>query len=123
MVVVVPLAFGVVLMLMYFARQGAAAEGVTHAAAVAARAASRERDTASATAAAHGAAAATLAEEGQACAGGPGVSVSATAWEPGGVVVVTVTCEAAGIADIGATSRVVSGTARATIDTYAEFGG
>lgn len=118
--VVVPLAFALVLLFVYFGRQGVAAEGVTHAAAVAARAASMEHDVGSARAAAQSAAAATLAEEGMACAGGPGVGIDASGWQPGGVVVVTVTCQVAGIADIGASSRTVSGTARATIDRFAD---
>ena len=43
MIVVVPLALGLVLLFVCFGRQGVAAEGVTHAAAVAARAASQQR--------------------------------------------------------------------------------
>jgi len=118
LVVVVPLIFGVVLMFMYFGRQGAAAEGVTHAAAVAARAASMERDPGSAVGAAQAAASATLSASGQSCVGGPQVAIGPSDWTPGGVVTVTVTCVAGGIADIGAPSRTLSGTARATIDYF-----
>ncbi len=122
MIVVVPLVLGLVLLFAMFGRQGVAAEGVTHAAAVAARAASLERSAGAARAAAASAAASTLAAAGTACAGGPSVAVSASAWEPGGVVAVTVTCAISGIGDIGAVSRSVSGSARATIDEYREFG-
>lgn len=118
LVVVVPLILGVVLMFVYFGRQGAASEGVTHAAAVAARAASMERDAGSAQSAAQTAASSTLSAAGQSCAGGAQVSVGATDWAPGGVVSVTVSCVAAGIGDIGAASRTLSGTARATIDYF-----
>jgi Flp pilus assembly protein TadG len=118
LVVVVPLILGVVLMFMYFGRQGSAAQGVTHAAAVAARAASMERSSGAAQSAASAAANSTLSAAGQSCAGGASVSVGATRWEPGGVVIVTVTCVAGGIADIGASSRTLSGTARATIDYF-----
>jgi Flp pilus assembly protein TadG len=118
LVVVVPLILGVVLMFMYFGRQGSAAQGVTHAAAVAARAASIERSASAAQSAASEAAQATLSAAGQSCSGGATVSVRATGWEPGGVVTVTVTCIADGIADIGAPSRTFSGSARATIDYF-----
>jgi Flp pilus assembly protein TadG len=121
--VIVPLALGVVLMMLYFGRQGAAAQGVTHAAAVAARAASMERDAGPARAAAQSAAAATLSGMGQSCVGGPSVSVGASSWEPGGVVTVTVTCEAAGIDDIGASTRTLTSSARATIDYFWGYGG
>lgn len=123
LVVVVPLALGVVLMFVFFGRQGVAAEGVTHAAAVAARAASMERDSGSAHAAASSMAAATLAEAGLSCTGGPQVAVSANEWAPGGAVNVTVTCQVAGISDIGAPGRTLSGSARATIDRLITFGG
>lgn len=121
LVVVVPLALGVVLMFMFFGRQGVAAEGVTHAAAVAARAASMERDAGSAHGAAQAMAASTLAAAGTSCAGGPAVSVGATSWEPGGVVTVTVTCQVQGIAAIGASGTTVSGSARATIDHFISY--
>ena len=121
LVVVVPLILGVVLMFVYFGRQGSAAQGVTHAAAVAARAASMERSAGAARSAAGSAANSTLAAAGQSCAGGASVSIGATNWEPGGVVIVTVTCVASGIADIGASSRTLSGSARATIDFFRAF--
>ena len=57
LIVIVPLAFGAVMLFIYAGRQGTAREGVTHAAAVAARAASMERDAGSAQAAAAAAAA------------------------------------------------------------------
>lgn len=117
-IVIVPLAFGAVLLFVMFGRQGVAAEGVTQAAAVAARAASLERSAAAAQGAAHAAAAATLAAAGTSCTGGPSVSVSATTWDAGGVVDVTVTCHISGIASIGAADRTVSGSARSTIDSY-----
>ena len=70
LVVVVPLILGVVLMFMYFGRQGSAAQGVTHAAAVAARAASMERNAGAARSAAPAAANSTLSAAGQSCSGG-----------------------------------------------------
>ena len=123
LVVVVPLALGVVLMFMYFGRQGVAAEGVTHAAAVAARAASMERDAGSAQGAAQSMASATLAEAGTSCAGGPQVGVSVTSWEPGGVITVSITCRVTGISDIGAPGTTLTGSARATIDHFIDYGG
>ncbi len=63
-IVVVPLALAVVLLFVLFGREGAGAEGVTHAAAVAARAASLERSAGAAEAAAEQAAASTLAATG-----------------------------------------------------------
>lgn len=122
-VVIVPLALAVVLVFVMLGRQGVAAEGVTHAAAVAARAAALERDPATATAAARDAATTTLAAAGTSCIGGPAVAVSASAWAPGGVVSVTVTCEVAGIAAVGASARSVSSSARATIDSYISWDG
>ena len=118
MIVIVPMIFGVVLLFVYFGRQGVAAEGVTHAAAVAARAASMERSHGEATAAARAAATATLAAAGTSCSGGPAVSVGVSSWEPGGVVTVTVTCQVEGISEVGAPSRSVSGTARSTLDSH-----
>ena len=118
MIVIVPIIAGVVLLFVYFGRQGVAAEGVTHAAAVAARAASMERSAGEASAAATEAAAATLAAAGTSCSGGPAVSVSVSSWEPGGVVTVTVTCQVQGISEIGAPARSVSSTARSTIDQH-----
>ena len=117
-IVIVPLAFAAVLLFMMFGRQGVAAEGVTQAAAVAARAASMERSAGAAQGAAQAAAASTLSAAGTSCAGGPSVSVSATSWEAGGVVNVTVTCHISGIGSIGGSDRTVSGTARSTIDSY-----
>ena len=118
LVVVVPLCFALVLLFVLFGRQGVGAEGVTHAAAAAARAASMERSGGAAQQAAHATAASTLAAAGTSCAGGPDVAVSASSWEPGGVVTVTVTCRVAGIGSIGASDRTISGTARSTIDSY-----
>jgi len=118
MIVIVPIICGVVLLFVYFGRQGVASEGVTHAAAVAARAASMERSAGEATAAAEAAASATLSAAGTSCAGGPAVSVGVSSWEPGGIVTVTVTCQVEGLSEIGAPSRSVSGSARSTIDAH-----
>ncbi len=118
MIVIVPIIFGVVLLFVYVGRQGVAAEGVTHAAAVAARAASMERSAGEANAAASAAASATLAAAGTSCSGGPAVAVSVSSWEPGGVVTVTVTCQVQGISEIGAPARSVSGTARSVLDSH-----
>jgi Flp pilus assembly protein TadG len=123
LVVIVPLAFGAVMLFVYAGRQGTAREEVTHAAAVAARAASMERDGASAQAAAAAAATSTLAEAGTACTGAPSVAVSASEWAAGGVVTVSVSCQAAGVAEIGAAPRTVSASARATIDSFVLYGG
>lgn len=122
MIVVVPLAFGLVLMFVLLGRQGVAAEGVTHAAAVAARAASMERNAGDAQAAAAAAASSTLSQAGTSCAGGPAVAVSASTWDAGGVVSVTITCQIQGIGSIGASNKTVSGSARATIDAYRSYG-
>ena len=92
MIVIVPLIFGVVLLFVFLGRQGAAAQGATHAAHVAAVAASHQRDPAAAQTAAEQAATSTLAAAGTACAGGPDVSVTADRWEPGGTVTVDVAC-------------------------------
>jgi Flp pilus assembly protein TadG len=121
-IVVVPLALALVLVFVLFGRQGVAAEEVTHAAAVAARAASMQRDPGAAQSAATAAASSTLAEAGRTCAGGPSVAVSASSWDAGGVVSVTVTCQVSGIASIGAAGRSISGSARATIDAYRSYG-
>jgi len=117
MIVIVPIICGVVLLFVSFGRQGVASEGVTHAAAVAARAASMERSAGEATAAAEAAASATLAAAGTSCAGGPAVSVGVSRWDPGGITV-TVTCQVEGISEIGAPRRSVSGRARSTIDAH-----
>ena len=123
LIVIVPLAFGAVLLFIYAGRQGTAREGVTHAAAVAARAASMERDAGAAQAAASAAASRTLAGSGTACAGGPSVAVSASEWAAGGVVTVSVTCRAEGVSEIGAPARSLSASARATIDNFVLYGG
>jgi Flp pilus assembly protein TadG len=123
LIVIVPLAFGVVLLFIYAGRQGTAREEVTHAAAVAARAASMERDAGSAQAAAAAAAGRTLVGSGTACAGGPSVAVSASEWAAGGVVTVSVTCRAQGVVEIGAPARTLSASARATIDNFVLYGG
>ena len=85
MIVVVPLALGLVLVFVLFGRQGVAAEGVTHAAAVAARAASQQRDAGAAQAAAAGGGGRRRwRRRARRCAGGPAVAVSASSWEPAG---------------------------------------
>jgi hypothetical protein len=122
LIVIVPLAFGVVLLFIYAGRQGTAREGVTHAAAVAARAASMERDAGAAQAAASAAASRTLAGAGTACAGGPSVAVAASEWTAGGMVTVSVTCQAEGVAELGAAARTLSASARATIDNFVLYG-
>jgi Flp pilus assembly protein TadG len=123
MITVVPLGIGLVLLFVVFGRQGVAAEEVTHAAGVAARAASMERSAGAAQSAASAAATATLAEAGTSCAGGPSVAVSASSWDAGGVVTVTVTCQIDGIGSIGASSRTLSSTARSTIDLNRAWNG
>ena len=82
-----------------------------------------ERDAGSAHAAAASAASRTLAGSGTACAGGPSVVVSATEWAAGGVITVSVTCRAEGVAELGAPSRSLSASARATIDQFVLYGG
>jgi len=123
MIIIVPLIMGVVLLFVFLGRQGTAAEGVTHAAHVAAVAASHERDPGSAQQAAHSAAASTLSAAGTACAGGPQVSISADRWAPGGVITVTVVCavDRSDLSAIGAPARSATGTSRAVIDHYRGF--
>ena len=120
MMVIVPVAFGVLLLFFYLARQGVAAEGVTHASHVAAVAAAQQRDAGAAQAAAREVAASTLAASGTACPGGPTVSVSADRWAPGGVVTVTVSCsvDTGDLGAIDAPPRTLRGSSRAVIDTY-----
>lgn len=120
MLFIVPLAMGIVLLLIFVGRQGNSAEGVTHAAHVAAVAAARERDPGTAQAAAVTAAASTLSAAGTACAGGPSVAVSAGEWAPGGFVTVTVTChvETGDLGAIGASERSLVGSSTAVIDRF-----
>jgi len=123
MMFVVPLIFGVVLLFIFLGRQGESAEGVTHAAHVAAVAAAQQRDPASARAAAVTAAASTLAAAGTACSGGPSVAVGADRWSPGGMITVTVSCTVAR-GDLGAISppaRRLSATSQPVIDRYRGF--
>jgi Flp pilus assembly protein TadG len=124
MMFLVPLVFGVVLLFVFLGRQGAAAQGATHAAHVAAVAASHQRDAGSAQVAAHLAAASTLSAAGTACAGGPAVTVTADRWEPGGVVTVTVSCtvERHDLGAIDAPARTLHGSSRAVLDEYRGFG-
>jgi Flp pilus assembly protein TadG len=124
MLFIVPLIFGVVLLFIFLGRQGSAAEGATHAAHVAAVAASHQRDQTSAQAAAHDAAASTLAAAGTACSGGPSVSVTADRWAPGGVVTVDVSCTVAtnDLGAIAAPSRTLRGRSEAILDQYRGFG-
>ena len=123
MMIIVPLIMGVVLLFVFFGRQGAAAEGVTHAAHVAAVAAAHERDPGSAQQAARNAATSTLSAAGTACSGGPQVSISADQWAPGGVITVTVVCtvDRSDLDAIGAPARSATGTSRAVIDRYRGF--
>lgn len=120
LLVIVPLAFGVLMLFVYLTRQGVAAEGVSHASHVAAVAAAQQRDPAAAQAAAQRMAASTLAAAATACVGGPAVTVTADRWQPGGVVTVTVTCavDTGDLAAIGAPARSLTATAQAVIDTY-----
>src|SRR4051794_10685201 len=124
MMFIVPLIFGVVLLFVFLGRQGAAAQGATHAAHVAAVAASQQRDAGSAQAAARQAAASTLTAAGTACVGGPAVTVSADRWAPGGVVTVTVSCtvERGDLGAIGAPARTLRGSSRAVLDDFRGFG-
>jgi hypothetical protein len=123
MLFIVPLAMGIVLLLVFVGRQGVAVEGVTHAAHVAAVAAARQRDPAAAQQAAVTAATATLTEAGTACAGGPEVGVSASEWAPGGVITVTITCTitTGDLAAIDAPQRTVSSSSSAVIDQFRGF--
>ena len=123
MLFVVPAVFGVVLLFVFLGRQGAAAEGVTHAAHVAAVAASHQRDEPTAELAARNAATSTLSAAGTACTGGPEIVVSADRWAPGGIVTVTVRCTV-DRTDLGALdppSRTLEGTSRAVFDQYRGF--
>ena len=123
MMFVIPVVFGVVLLFVFLGRQGAAAEGVTHAAHVAAVAASHQRDEPTAELAARNAATSTLSAAGTACSGGPDVAVSADRWAPGGIVTVTVRC-AVDRTDLGVLdppSRTLQGTSRAVFDQYRGF--
>jgi Flp pilus assembly protein TadG len=119
----VPIVFGVVLLFVFLGRQGAAAEGVTHAAHVGAVAASHQRNPGSAEAAARKAAASTLSAAGTACAGGPDVDVSADRWGPGGVVTVTVRCmvDRGDLEVTNAPARTLQGSSRAVFDQYRGF--
>lgn len=120
MLVIVPLIFGVVTLLVFVGREGRSVTGITHAAQVAARAASLERSAGAAQSSAAQVAASTLAADGTACAGGPSVSVGADRWAPGGVVTVRVTC-AVSTGDLGGInppSRSHTAEGRAVIDTY-----
>lgn len=123
MMIIVPLIMGVVLLFVLVGRQGAAAEGVTHAAHVAAVAAAHERDPAAAQQAARAAATSTLSAAGTACAGGPSVSVSADRWAPGGVITVTVVCavDRHDLGAVAAPARSATGSSRAVIDRYRGF--
>jgi len=120
MMFIVPLTFGVVLLFVFFGRQGASAEGVSHAAHVAAVAASQQRSAGDAQAAARQAASATLAGSGTACSGGPEVSISADRWQPGGTITVTVTCSVhtGDLGAINAPARRLTASSRAVIDRY-----
>lgn len=121
-VMIVPLTLALVLLFVHVGRQGVAHNEVTHAAGVAARAASMQRSADGARAAAYAAAATTLGDAGLSCVGGPAVVLGASEWLPGGVVTVTVTCTTAGVGGIGATGRTTSGSARSTIDQYRTWG-
>jgi Flp pilus assembly protein TadG len=123
MLFIVPIVFAVVLLFVFLGRQGAAAEGVTHAAHVGAVAAAHQRDPASAETAARNAATSTLSAAGTACAGGPDVTVSADRWGPGGVVTVTVACtvDRGDLAAINAPARTLQGSSRAVFDQYRGF--
>lgn len=117
-VMIVPLGLALVLLFVHVGRQGVAYNEVTHAAGVAARAASMQRGSEAAHAAARSAALATLGDAGLSCVGGPSVVVGASDWRAGGVVTVTVSCATAGVGGLGAGGRTVSGSARSTIDRY-----
>ena len=112
------------LLFVYFGRQGAAPEEVTHAAAVAARAASMERDAGAAQAAAP------RGGEPHAGRGRHGLRRRAERRRVGDASgrravssTVTVTCQRQGVAEIGAPSRTLSASARATIDHFVLYGG
>lgn len=123
MMFVLPLAFGVVLLYSFVGRQSAAVESVTHAADVGARAAAQAGAAGDGEAAASSAAKVTLAGAGTSCRGGPSVTAVATAWEPGGVVTVTVSCsvETDDLASINAPPRTKVAVGRSIIDTYREY--
>jgi hypothetical protein len=123
MLFVVPAVFGVVLLFVFLGRQGAAAEGVTHAAHVAAVAASHQRDPIGAELAARNAATSTLSAADTACTGGPEIAVSADRWAPGGVVTVTVRCtvDRTDLGVLDAPARILEGTSRAVFDQYRGF--
>ena len=120
MIVIVPIVMGFVVLMMFWGRQSEAAQHVTHAATVGARAGALARNRADAVTAATNAVTATLASATTACAGGPQVTVTATAWAPGGVVTVTVDCDVAtgDLAPITPPARRYQGSAQAVIDRF-----
>lgn len=123
MMFIIPMIMGVVLLFVYIGRQSDSNQGVTHAAQVAARAASLQRDASSAIDAAHAAAASTLSAAGTACAGGPAVQVSTDQWAPGGVITVTVACtvEVGDLGAIGVSAHTFTGTSRSVIDEHRAY--
>lgn len=123
MIFIVPLAFGVILLYSFVGRQAASVQAVTHAADVAARAAALAGSPGAGQSAATAAATNTLSGAGTVCAGGPAVSATATAWAPGGIVTVTVTCtiETGDLTAIAAPGTTKTASSDAIIDTYREF--
>lgn len=124
MIFIVPLAFGVILLYSFVGRQAAGVQAVTHAADVAARAAALAGSPRAGQSAASAAATNTLSGAGTVCVGGPSVVATATAWAPGGIVTVTVTCtiETGDLTAIAAPDTTKTASSDAIIDTYREFG-
>jgi hypothetical protein len=120
MIVLVPIAFGTVMLFSFWGRQSETSLVVTHAAETGARAAALARNENTATGNAVHAANVSLTASGAACDGGPHVTVTADSWKPGGIVTVTVACTV-GTSDlgaIGAPARTITATSKAVIDTY-----
>ena len=120
MLVIVPFVFGFVLLVMFWGRQSEAAQHVTHAAAISARAGAQARTRTDAITNATTAVTQSLTGATTACAGGPQLTVIADRWGPGGLITVTVDCAVAAgdLTAIGAPVRRYRATSQAIIDRY-----
>jgi Flp pilus assembly protein TadG len=119
LVLIFPAALGLAMLVLWLGRQVDTSAQVQAASDAAAQAAARQRDAGLAAAAAS-TIVTTMLSDVEACSTGPAVTIDTSQWRSGGTVTVTVSCipETNDLRLGGATTREITGTSTATLDSY-----
>ena len=119
LVLIFPAALGLAMLVLWLGRQVDTSAQVQAASDAGAQAAARQRGAAQAAAAASRIVT-TMLGDVEACSTGPEITIDTSQWRSGGTVTVTVSCQPT-TSDLrlgGATTRAITGTSTATLDSY-----